>query len=74
MKRYGEALRNDESYPLVYRVILDEDHEISRESGIRLNILKEYNFMPTKEKKYIDAKKLWKYRHYAQYLIFKSQS
>lgn len=71
MKRYGEALRNDESYPLVYRVILDEDHEISRESGIRLNILKEYNFMPNTN---INQEKLWKYRHYAQYLIFKSQS
>lgn len=31
MKRYGEALKNNESYPLVYRVILNEDHDISKE-------------------------------------------
>lgn len=47
MRRYLYALQEQEEYPLIYRVILNDEHEISKEDGIRLDIKKDFDFMPS---------------------------
>ncbi|CAD8099220.1 unnamed protein product [Paramecium sonneborni] len=69
--RFLNCLKNRDSFPLVFEIILNDEMDPSREQGIKFDILKEYEQMKNES---ASQDELWKYTHFAQYLLFKQSS